>query len=68
MERDTRKQLQQALEFEQTQLAILERQVAKTPLSDPVQLANWPKLLESHRRAIAFYQARLAELDDGYTE
>ena len=60
---ETRRQLQQALEFEQKQLAILERQVAGKPLTDPVQIANWPRLVASHQRAIAFYQARLADLD-----
>jgi len=64
MGRETRKQLEQALEFEQTQLAILERQAAKRPPSEPVQIANWPELLESHKRAIAFYKARLADLDE----
>jgi hypothetical protein len=61
---ETRKQLEQALEFEQTQLAILERQVKNRPPDDPVQIANWPELLESHKRAIAFYKARLADLDE----
>lgn len=61
----TRKQLEQALEFEQTQLTILERYAAKRPLTDPVQIANWPDLLESHRKAIAFYKARLADLSEG---
>lgn len=64
MGRETRKQLEQALEFEQTQLAILERQAANKPPSDPVQLANWPQLIESHKRAIAYYKARLADLDE----
>ena len=59
---ETRKQLEQALEFEQTQLTILERQAAKTPPTDPVQAANWPELVESHKRAIAFYKARLSDL------
>ena len=59
----TRKQLEQALEFEQTQLAILERQAANRPPTDPVQLANWPELIASHQRAIAYYKARLADLD-----
>ena len=59
-----RKQLEQALEFEQTQLTILERQAAQRPPTDPVQIANWPDLLESHRKAIAFYKARLADLDE----
>ena len=62
---ETRKQLEQALEFEQTQLTILEQQVASRPPTEPVQLANWPELVESHRRAIAFYRARLADLDAG---
>ena len=61
---NTRKQLEQALEFEQTQLTILEQQAAKRPPSDPVQIANWPELVESHRRAIAFYKARLNDLDE----
>ena len=60
----TRKQLEQALEFEQTQLTILEQQAAKRPPTDPVQIANWPELVESHRRAIAHYKARLNDLDD----
>jgi hypothetical protein len=64
MGRQTRKQLEQALEFERTQLAILERQAASRPPSEPVQIANWPELLESHKRAIAFYKARLADLDE----
>jgi hypothetical protein len=64
MGRETRKELQQALEFEEKQLAILERQAAARPPTDPVQFANWPKLVESHKRAIAFYKARLADLDE----
>ena len=64
MGRETRKQLKQALEFEQTQLAILEQQAADKPPSEPVQIANWPELIESHKRAIAFYKARLADLDE----
>ena len=59
-----RKQLEQALEFEQTQLAILERQAARRPPTDPVQIANWPALIESHRKAIAFYKARLGDLQN----
>lgn len=59
----TRKQLEQALEFEQTQLAILEQQAAKSPPTDPIQVANWPELLASHQRAIAFYKARLEDLE-----
>jgi hypothetical protein len=61
----TRKHLEQALEFEQTQLAIIEQQAAKRPPTDPVQLANWPALVESHRKAIAFYKARLDDLNEG---
>jgi hypothetical protein len=30
-----------------------------------VQVANWPELVASHARAIAFYKARLADLDEG---
>ena len=59
---ETRKKLEQALEFEQAQLTILEDQAAKRPPTEPVQLANWPELVESHKRAIAFYKARLADL------
>ena len=59
---ETRKQLEQALEFEQTQLTILEQAAAIKPPTDPVQAANWPELVESHRRAIAFYKARLADM------
>jgi len=62
MGKETRKQLEQSLEFEQTQLTILERQAAKTPPTEPVQVANWPELVKSHQRAIAFYKARLADL------
>ena len=62
MGKETRKQLEQALEFEQTQLTILEQQAAKRPPTEPVQLSNWPDLVQSHRRAIAFYKARLADL------
>ena len=64
MGRETRTQLEQALEFEQAQLAILERAAANKSPRDPVQLANWPQLIESHRRAIAYYKARLADLDE----
>ena len=64
MGRETRTHLEQALAFEQTQLAILERAAANKPPSDPVQLANWPQLIESHNRAIAYYKARLADLDE----
>lgn len=60
----TRTQLEQALEFEQTQLKILETQVAKQPPAGTVQLTNWPKLVESHKRAIALYKARLADLEE----
>ena len=60
----TRKQLEQALEFEQTQLAIIEQQAAKRPPTDQVQLANWPALVESHHKAIAFYKARLDDLNE----
>jgi hypothetical protein len=63
MGKETRKQLEQALEFEQTQLTILERQAAAKPPTEPVQAANWPELVESHKRAIAFYKARIADLD-----
>jgi len=59
-----RKQLEQALEFEQTQLSILEQQAATRPPTEPVQIANWPALVESHRKAIALYRARLADLDE----
>ena len=65
MGRETRKQLEQALDFEQTQLTLLEQQAAKRPPTEPVQLANWPELVASHARAIAFYKARLADLDEG---
>lgn len=61
MRDQTRKQLEQSLEFEQTQLAILEQQATRQPPTGAVQIANWPKLLESHHRAIAFYKARLAD-------
>jgi len=60
----TRKQLEQALEFEQTQLTILEQQAAQRPPAGAVQIANWPELVASHKRAIAFYKARLADLDE----
>ncbi len=60
----TRKQLEQALEFEQTQLTILEQQAAGRPPTDPVQIANWPALVESHRRAIALFKGRLNDLDE----
>jgi hypothetical protein len=63
MQNKTRKQLEESLAFEQAQLTILEQQVAAKPPVAPVQVTNWPKLLESHRRAIAFYKARLADLD-----
>lgn len=64
MRDQTRKQLEQALEFEQTQLTILEQQATKQPPAGPVQTANWPRLLESHKRAIAYYKARLADLGE----
>ncbi len=63
MRSETRRQLQQVLEFEQTQLAIIERQAAIRPPTDPVQVANWPGLLASHKRAIALHEARIADLD-----
>jgi len=59
-----RKQLEESLEFEQTQLTILERQVAEKPPTQPVQVANWPELVKSHKRAIAFYKARLSDLGE----
>ena len=62
---ETRKKLEQALEFEQAQLTILEHQAAKRPPTEPVQVTNWPALVESHKRAIAFYTARLADLAEG---
>jgi len=65
MGKQTRKQLEQALDFEQTQLTILEQQAAKRPPTEPVQLSNWPELVESHRRAIAFYKARLEDMNEG---
>lgn len=64
MGRQTRKQLEEALEFEQTQLTILEQRAAKNPPTDPIQIANWPELLASHRRAIAFYKARIEDLEE----
>ena len=64
MGNQTRKQLEESLEFEQTQLTILERQATRTPPTDPVQVANWPELVKSHQRAIAFYKARLADLGE----
>lgn len=70
MKDKTRKQLEESLEFEQTQLTILEQQAARQPPTAPVQITNWPKLVESHRKAIAFYQARIADLNeaDGATK
>lgn len=59
-----RTQLEQSLQFEQTQLTILEQQAAKQAPTGAVQITNWPKLLESHRRSIAFYTARLADLSE----
>jgi hypothetical protein len=64
MRDQTRKQLEQSLEFEQTQLTILEQQAAKQPPTGAVQITNWPKLLESHRRSIAFFTARLGDLSE----
>jgi hypothetical protein len=64
MRDQTRKQLEQSLEFEQTQLTILEQQAAKQPPTGAVQITNWQKLLESHRRSIAFFTARLGDLSE----
>ncbi len=64
MRDETRKKLEESLEFEQTQLTILEQQVERQPPATGVQATNWPKLLASHRTAIAYYKARLADLDE----
>jgi len=47
-----------------TQLALLERQMAAALPADAVQRANWPALVASHQKAIAYYRARLAEPED----
>jgi hypothetical protein len=58
-----RRELARQLDFEQTQLRLLQNQVKLKPLTDPVQIANWDAMVASHEKAIALYTANLAALD-----